>query len=331
MAVGFLVSNSVVDFTHYPDMKHMKRIYEECTLLSIKVLKWEDVEIGEVMVKHKAIGKLHIYTNLCPNMCHAGQCPIHKKMLQKVRCGSQTLKKDWPCHQVQAAYQSSGGDQKDITKNQFGLELLECNSDCKSKLEVDDSELQLRKPKAPEKMELDVENYVQKRKRRKGKVQQDHQLSSFQIIALVLHFIGIEETTLHPLNRYRQEPRLLQLGCLTCWCPCITFGQIAEIVDKGNTPCGLNGLLYAIIETLTCCGCLYSCAYRTSMRSQYRLRETPCNDCLVHFCCERCALCQEYRELKHRGFDVSIGWHGNRERQNYGLQMPPVAPGGMYR
>ncbi|PWA81935.1 PLAC8 motif-containing protein [Artemisia annua] len=119
--------------------------------------------------------------------------------------------------------------------------------------------------------------------------------------------------------------------CLTCWCPCITFGQIAEIVDKGNTPCGLNGVLYAIIETLTCCGCLYSCAYRTSMRSQYRLRETPCNDCLVHFCCERCALCQEYRELKHRGFDVSIGWHGNRERQNFGLQMPPVAPGGMYR
>ncbi|GFP83545.1 protein plant cadmium resistance 1 [Phtheirospermum japonicum] len=21
--------------------------------------------------------------------------------------------------------------------------------------------------------------------------------------------------------------------CITCWCPCITFGQIAEIVDKG--------------------------------------------------------------------------------------------------
>ncbi|KAL8230198.1 hypothetical protein R6Q59_000143, partial [Mikania micrantha] len=23
--------------------------------------------------------------------------------------------------------------------------------------------------------------------------------------------------------------------CLTCWCPCITFGQIAEIVDQGKT------------------------------------------------------------------------------------------------
>ena len=24
-------------------------------------------------------------------------------------------------------------------------------------------------------------------------------------------------------------------GCLTCWCPCITFGQIAEIVDMGTS------------------------------------------------------------------------------------------------
>jgi len=30
-------------------------------------------------------------------------------------------------------------------------------------------------------------------------------------------------------------------------------------------------------------------------------------DCLVHFCCETCALCQEYRELKNRGYDLSIG------------------------
>jgi hypothetical protein len=30
-------------------------------------------------------------------------------------------------------------------------------------------------------------------------------------------------------------------------------------------------------------------------------------DCLVHFCCETCALCQEYRELKNRGYDMSIG------------------------
>ncbi|GKD91457.1 hypothetical protein Tco_1366964, partial [Tanacetum coccineum] len=67
-----------------------------------------------------------------------------------VRCGCQTLKKDWPCHQVQAAYHSSGRDPKDITNNKFGLGILECNSDCKSKIKVDDLELHLQKPKAPE-------------------------------------------------------------------------------------------------------------------------------------------------------------------------------------
>lgn len=42
------------------------------------------------------------------------------------------------------------------------------------------------------------------------------------------------------------------------------------------------------------------------MRKQYMLPESPCGDCLLHFCCEFCALCQEYRELKHFGFDMSI-------------------------
>ncbi|MQL89670.1 hypothetical protein Taro_022252 [Colocasia esculenta] len=23
--------------------------------------------------------------------------------------------------------------------------------------------------------------------------------------------------------------------CLTCWCPCVTFGRIAEITDRGGT------------------------------------------------------------------------------------------------
>ncbi|CAI9785359.1 unnamed protein product [Fraxinus pennsylvanica] len=87
--------------------------------------------------------------------------------------------------------------------------------------------------------------------------------------------------------------------CLTCWCPCVTFGRIAEIVDRGST----------------CCSCLYSCFYRSKLRGQYFLDESPCTDCCVHCCFETCALCQEYRELKNQGFDMSIGWHGNMERQ----------------
>ncbi|GMY18245.1 protein PLANT CADMIUM RESISTANCE 2-like [Fagus crenata] len=121
--------------------------------------------------------------------------------------------------------------------------------------------------------------------------------------------------------------------CITCWCPCITFGQIAEIVDRGTTSCAASGALYALIAWITGCGCLYSCFYRSKMRRQYTLEESPCGDCLVHCCCETCALCQEYRELKTRGFDMSIGWQGNVEQRTPGVMAAsaPVFQGGMTR
>ncbi|KAK4423408.1 protein PLANT CADMIUM RESISTANCE 2 [Sesamum alatum] len=119
--------------------------------------------------------------------------------------------------------------------------------------------------------------------------------------------------------------------CVTCWCPCITFGQVAEIVDRGTTSCGASGALYALIGLISGCACIYSCFYRSKMRRQYMLRESPCADCMVHCCCECCALCQEYRELKHRGFDMTLGWHGNVEKQNHGVAMAPMVEGGMSR
>ncbi|KAI3453153.1 hypothetical protein Pfo_009816 [Paulownia fortunei] len=119
--------------------------------------------------------------------------------------------------------------------------------------------------------------------------------------------------------------------CLTWWCPCITFGQVAEIVDRGSTSCGASCALYALITLILGCPCIYSCFYRSKMRTQYLLVGSPCADCLVHFCCESCALCQEYRELKHRGFDMYLGWHGNVERKNQGVTMAPSIQGGMSR
>ncbi|XVE85448.1 hypothetical protein DITRI_Ditri17bG0091900 [Diplodiscus trichospermus] len=120
--------------------------------------------------------------------------------------------------------------------------------------------------------------------------------------------------------------------CVTCWCPCITFGRIAEILDQGSTPCGVSGALYALIGWSTGCACIYSCLYRSRMRSQYMLEDSPIGDCCVHFCCETCALCQEYRELKNRGFDMSLGWHGNMARQqNLGLPSAPVVESRMKR
>ncbi|KAM0949067.1 putative PLAC8 motif-containing protein [Dioscorea sansibarensis] len=80
------------------------------------------------------------------------------------------------------------------------------------------------------------------------------------------------------------------------------------------------------------CQCIYGCLYRKKMRSQYSLAASPCNDCLVHYCCESCALCQEYRQLKRLGFNVDIGWQANMENQRQGQAvLPPNVQAGMTR
>ncbi|KAF7840848.1 cell number regulator 2-like [Senna tora] len=124
--------------------------------------------------------------------------------------------------------------------------------------------------------------------------------------------------SMRPYLRTQQEWSTHLFHCLddpaicfvTCCCPCITFGHIAEIVNKGN-------------PTLTGRACLYSCNYRSKMRAQFDLPEAPCMDCLVHFCCETCALSQEYRQLRNLGFDLSIGWEANMERQRQGITVAP--------
>ncbi|KAF8410052.1 hypothetical protein HHK36_002572 [Tetracentron sinense] len=117
---------------------------------------------------------------------------------------------------------------------------------------------------------------------------------------------------------------------ITCFCPCITFGQIAEIVNRGSSTCAERGTAYGCL-VLTGYPCLYSCFYRSKLRGQYDLDEAPCVDCLVHFCCEPCALCQEYRELKNRGFDMGIGWQANLDRKSRGVTVAPIVGGGMTR
>ncbi|XP_040871676.1 cell number regulator 10 isoform X1 [Glycine max] len=107
-------------------------------------------------------------------------------------------------------------------------------------------------------------------------------------------------------------------SCMTFWCPCVTFGRVAEIVDRGSPSCVTSGAIYSVISAIFFVigvrwwcgwgwGWVYSCFYRSYMRQQYDLRGNACTDCLIHFFCEPCALCQEYRELQFRGFHMTIG------------------------
>ncbi|XP_021293382.1 cell number regulator 2-like [Herrania umbratica] len=123
------------------------------------------------------------------------------------------------------------------------------------------------------------------------------------------------------------------LCCKTCCCPCITFGQNAEIIDQGSSSCFLNASLYVIMHHFTGCGLsfLYGYFYRRKLRHQYGLKQSPCHDICVHCCCHYCALCQEQRELRSQGYDMLIGWQANVERQNRGVTMAPMAYGGMKR
>ncbi|KAI3863197.1 hypothetical protein MKW92_044400 [Papaver armeniacum] len=112
--------------------------------------------------------------------------------------------------------------------------------------------------------------------------------------------------------------------------PCVTFGQIAEIVDEGQTTCSTSGIIYSAILFFTAAPCLISCGYRSKLRSKYDLVEVPAADWMTHVFFEWCALCQEYRELKNRGYDPAIGWHGNQMRfqamQQQQLQQVQMAP-----
>ncbi|XP_061956362.1 uncharacterized protein LOC133678155 isoform X2 [Populus nigra] len=103
---------------------------------------------------------------------------------------------------------------------------------------------------------------------------------------------------------------------ITALFPCVTFGQVAEIVDNGQTTCGTNGMIYGTVAFCIAMPCIVSCGYRSKLRAKYGLIEDPAPDWLTHCLFEWCALCQEYRELNNRGLDPSIGWQGNLARQN---------------
>ncbi|KAL6205825.1 hypothetical protein ACLB2K_023077 [Fragaria x ananassa] len=124
------------------------------------------------------------------------------------------------------------------------------------------------------------------------------------------------------------------IAVTTALVPCLTFGQIAEVVDDGNT------IVYVLQHaqqadcymgwsqrSVACHACIVSCAYRTKIMNMYGLVEAPASDWLTHLFCEPCALCQEYKELQRRGLDPSRGWQGNAAASGMNVRShmtPPV-------
>ncbi|PKA63460.1 Protein plant cadmium resistance 8 [Apostasia shenzhenica] len=102
-------------------------------------------------------------------------------------------------------------------------------------------------------------------------------------------------------RRYRNS------AIMTAFFPCVTFGQIAEVLDEGETSCTLGSFMYILmVPALFTCWIMGS-NYRKKLRGRYNLVQAPSDDWTIHLFCSCCALCQEYRELQNRGIDPSLG------------------------
>ncbi|KAF5818291.1 putative PLAC8 motif-containing protein [Helianthus annuus] len=120
---------------------------------------------------------------------------------------------------------------------------------------------------------------------------------------------------------------------VTTLCPCVTFGEIAEILTEGHTPwyepatlCACLGAASFIFIFLLWLTFPYTCLYRVKMRRKYKLKGSLAEDCAINAFCGWCALCQQYRELDHQGFNVSIGWHENKRRERQAVAIFRLVP-----
>ncbi|GER29872.1 protein PLANT CADMIUM RESISTANCE 9 [Striga asiatica] len=94
---------------------------------------------------------------------------------------------------------------------------------------------------------------------------------------------------------------------------------------------GTAACIFAALKSVHCAW-LYTSNYRAQLRALYKLPEAPCGDTVIHCCCCICATSQEYRELKNRGVDPSIGWEGNVDKwKQEGAVVPPFFPSNMAR
>ncbi|KAF5741669.1 protein PLANT CADMIUM RESISTANCE 8-like [Tripterygium wilfordii] len=114
---------------------------------------------------------------------------------------------------------------------------------------------------------------------------------------------------------------------MACCCPCVTFGQIAEVLNDGEYSCLRGTFIYALLMPAACTQWFMGSKYRTKLRKKYNLVEAPYTDDISHLCCPCCSLCQEFRELKNRGRNPDLGWNGilaQRQAQKNQGRAPPA-------
>lgn len=125
-----------------------------------------------------------------------------------------------------------------------------------------------------------------------------------------IRFAGFMITSIYCAPQQKFSTKLTDINedmgttCLTCWCPCITFGEIFQ--DIYDVPTILGCLLYTFCGSFRCC---LSVLNRWGLRKKYNIdgeRDKDfCLDICIHWWAHPCALCQERRELEiYRRSDI---------------------------
>lgn len=73
------------------------------------------------------------------------------------------------------------------------------------------------------------------------------------------------------------------------------------------TGCALGSFMYLLMGPALCSQWIIGSTYRTRLRTRFTLVQAPTQDWVAHLFCPYCALCQEFRELRNRGIDPSLG------------------------
>ncbi|GAA5944236.1 hypothetical protein JCM3775_007123 [Rhodotorula graminis] len=96
--------------------------------------------------------------------------------------------------------------------------------------------------------------------------------------------------------------------CLSCWCPCMAYGQYKERYDhlaQTGRPkpkeqvesCGTPGVLYLVVHCLTGFGFVLDFMARGDIRNRYGIKGGALGDCCTACCCMPCTQRQHHREL----------------------------------
>ncbi|KAF7259686.1 hypothetical protein EG68_03063 [Paragonimus skrjabini miyazakii] len=103
------------------------------------------------------------------------------------------------------------------------------------------------------------------------------------------------------------------LFALSCCCPCIVFGSVAQDIGQSYTLCCLASLC-SLLTLQVECNWLVGCLLRERVRRRYRIRGNLVADCCTYCCCYACTLNQaalqaEFENSRHgqnRNSDFSI-------------------------